>query len=142
MKAESSTGCPDIDAQLAGLPEALTGIAPYEQRDGYKCWKVPGRRRNWLQWNDGGTRLPIRLENSRGEVRTWKLFARFGKQPGAPWDRPWKYERLHEWMLGGDDVWGCSCEALSAYLGRLPELEERLRSDLDLSYRYSIERYG
>jgi len=141
MKPVAAIGCPEIDDPLARFPEALKDIGPYEQRVGYKCWKVPGRRRNWLQWNDGDTPLPIRFDNRQGEVRTWKLFARFGKQPRGLWDKPAEFEHDHKWMPSGSDVWGCSCEALRDYLNRFQELEELLKEDLKRSYQYSIQQY-
>lgn len=142
---ERSRGYPEIDDALAGIPETLTSIAPYQRPLGYKCWKIPGRDRNWLQWNDGGTLLPITFPNRRGKVRTWKLFARFGTevQLRGPWDRPERYERKkNQWMPAGPDVWGCSYESLRAYLDRVDELQALLRQDLELAYRYSIQRYG
>jgi hypothetical protein len=146
MKPIATIGSPDVDHLLAQFPEALIeDIGPYERRVGYKCWKVPGQARNWLQWNNGDTPLPIRFENSQGEVRTWKLFARFGggPQPRGPWDKPEEYEReKDQWMLAGPDVWGCSYEGLREYLDSLQALEELLKESLKLSHRYSIQRYA
>jgi len=66
MKPEASSGARHIDNKLVRFPDVLTALmGRYEQRVGYKCWKVPGRRENWLQWNDGGTPLTIRFDNSR-----------------------------------------------------------------------------
>lgn len=147
MKPLATIGFPVIDDALAHFPEALTAIAPFERRLGYKAWKVPrrGQTTNWLQWNDGSTRLRITFPNSEGKVRTWKLFARFGSEPrwSGLWDKPEEYERKKaQWMPAGPDVWGCSYEALRERLGRLQELEELLKADLELSYRYSVHRYG
>jgi hypothetical protein len=140
MKPEASTGIRDIDDQLARLPDQLvTTIGRYEQRVGYKCWKVGSR--NWLQWNDGGTALPIRFDNSRGEERTWKLFARFAKQPHGPWDKPAAFEQDHKWMPAGTDVWGCSYEGLREYEGRYAELEALLKDALIASQRYANDHY-
>jgi len=141
MNPKTSIGFPEIDDALAYVPEALEGVGGFEQRLGYKCWKVSGRRLNWLQWNDGSRPLPIQFDNDRGVMRTWKLFARFGTEPSGLWERPETYKHDHRWMLGGSDVWALSYEALRGYLKRLPELEARLKEDLKLSYRYSIERY-
>lgn len=142
----TSAGVPDIDAALAHFPEAFTAIAPYGQHLGYKSWKIPrqGRPMNWLQWNDGGRSLPIRFANSKGEMRTWKLFARFAPetQRRGPWDRPEAWDRDHKFMPSGPDVWGCSYEDLRIYLAKVRGLEELLREDLELSYRYAIQRYG
>jgi hypothetical protein len=102
MKPVSSAGCPDIDGRLAGFLESLVNIGPFEQRDGYRCGKVPGRNKNWLQWNDGRP-LPIHFENDQGEAKTWKLFARFGTEPRAPWENV--HWEPHRWVLGGPDVW-------------------------------------
>lgn len=140
-------GLADIDAALAGLPDAFTHLVAYEQRLGYKSWKIPrqGRPMNWLQWNDGDIALRIRFPNTAGEPRTWKLFARFGNDfsPSGPWERPQPYERRRaQWMPAGPDVWGCSYEALADSLARGVELAAVLRRDLEQSYRYSVSQYG
>jgi hypothetical protein len=135
-----------VDDALATLPETFARIAPYEQHVGYKSWKVPGRRRaNWLQWNDGDVPLRINFPDRAGHMRTWKLFARFadGTHPRGPWERPEQYLRNKaQWMLAGTDVWGLTYESLRVYLGRLPELEELLRAEVEDSYRHSVRRYG
>jgi hypothetical protein len=140
-------GSPDVDSALIGFPERITAGAPYDQRVGYKSWKVPrrGKPLNWMQWNDGHPPTRIAFPNSRGDARTWKLFARFPDdfQPRGPWDRPEPYDRAKDqYMPAGSDVWGCSYEALREYLPRLQELEAVLKEDLAISYRYAIQRYG
>lgn len=150
-KAEASAtllsrGVPDVDAALAHLPDVLAGIARHEQHHGYKAWKIPrqGRPMNWLQWNDGTRSMPIRFANSEGELRTWKLFARFaaGTQLRSPWEKPEPWARDYKFMPAGSDVWGCAYEGLLPYLDRTQELAELLREDLELSYRYAIQQYG
>jgi hypothetical protein len=139
-----ASGFPDIDDALAALPDALATIAPYEQHVGYKAWKAPGKRRaNWMQWNDGDVPLRINFPNQAGEMRTWKVFARFasGARIRGPWERPGEYERSRaQWMLSGSDVWGVTYESLGAYLARLPELEELLREDVAEAFRYAAGR--
>lgn len=104
----------ELDALLAALPDELAGqLGPYDVRPGYRCWKVG--RRNWLQWSDVGPSSRKSIPNSRGAVRIWEAFARFGRDPGAPWDKPEKYALDWKWMPAGDDVWGCSREGLLAY---------------------------
>lgn len=160
MKLVAVTGVPDVDDALAEFPKRLTahltgldGVPRrIYQRRGYKCWKLPDRTRgmrngveNWLHWNDGDKPIRIEFTNREGEMRRWKLFARFGDDlhPRAPWDRPEQYDpKKDQYMPDGSDVWGCSYEALREFLPRLQELEELLEEDLALSYRYSIQRYG
>lgn len=153
-------GCPPVDAALANFPHELEdalarafpkvmGIAGYQRRPtGYKCWKVPGQQRrveNWLQWNDGDKKMRIEFPNGQGEMRRWKLFARFDDEPhpGPLWDRPKPYDvNTDQIMPGGADVWGCSYEALTEHLPRLQELRETLKGDLVRSCRYALQRYG
>lgn len=140
-------GFPDIDKCLAHLPQAFEDAGfKYEQRKGYKAWKVPGFKDNWFQWNDGDIPLRIRFGNRRHEVKTWKLFARFGtkQSPRWPWDQPEEYKRKKaQWMLGGADVWGCAYEDLRSYLGQFTsqQILERLKEDLSLSFEYSIQKW-
>lgn len=145
-KTVAALGLPEVDAALARLPEAFALIAPFEQRVGYKAWKVPGKTRtSWMQWNDGDARLPICFPDQHGEVKTWKLFARFadGVRLRGPWERPAEYERKKaQWMLAGPDVWGLSYEAVQEFLHHVEDLESVLRDDICESYRYACERYG
>lgn len=135
---EASSGVPDVDAALRGLPDAFAGLfGDYEQRRGYKCWKVPGRRLNWLQWNDGGVALPIRFEDESGRLKTWKLFARFPSDPGEPWSRPTPHHQDHKWMPGGDDVWGCAYEDLSGHLSQIDALKSALTESLREAKEYT-----
>ena len=141
VKPQASTGQPEIDDALSAFPDDVSAIfGGYEQRSGYKCWKVPGKTKNWLQWNDGGTSLPIRFDDSHGVTRTWKLFARFQSAPSDPWLKPSAYGD-HKWMPGGPDVWGCPYDALSRYLNRLDVLEGRMKRDLEVSLRYILGQY-
>ena len=140
----ATLGLAQVDDALATFPETFAKIAPYEQHVGYKSWKVPGRRANWLQWNDGDVALRINFPDRAGHMRTWKLFARFadGSHPRGPWGRPEQYVRKRaQWMLAGANVWGLTYESLSAFLDRVPELEELLRADVADSYRYSVGPY-
>lgn len=145
----SVAGIRDIDAALFDFPERVTGGLPFDQRVGYKSWKVPrkGKRVNWMQWNDGDPAIRIAFPNRRGELRTWKMFARFPDdfEPRGPWERPEPYDRAKDqYMPAGrhQDAWGCTYESLRPYLSKLRELEEALLADLTVSYRYSVGRYG
>ncbi len=139
MSPKQSSSDSEIDALLASLPEKLKKIfGPYQQKPGYLCWKAG--RWNWLQWNDRGESKRKRFENAKGAVRTWEIFARFGRSPGAPWE-PARYEAWR-WMLGGADVWGCSRESLRAYEGSIAELERRLIADLKIARDHSSGQSG
>ena len=142
MRPERSEGCPQLDSALEKVPDHLaTLFGPYEQRLGYKSWKVSGRRENWLQWNDGGTLLPVRFGDSKGVAHTWKIFARFGAQPRRPWLKPAVYAHDLKWMLGGADVWGCSCESLSQFLRTGADVEAELVRSLESAQSYVVEHY-
>ncbi len=135
-----------IDDCLALLPGLLLGIGlPLEQRQGYKAGKISGRR-NWCQLVDGDVPLRIRFPNSRGQTKTWKLFARFKESaaPSSPWDRPQRYERKKaQWMLAGDDVWGIAYDDIRRWAEQKTsaELLQRLVGDFQISFDYSRRRY-
>jgi hypothetical protein len=139
---------PRIDECLSALPSLLLakiGLSCH-QRIGYKCWKIPGRNRNWCQLVDGDVRLRTHFPNLRGGTKSWKLFARFGSawMPQVPWDEPEVYERPKAyWMPAGDDVWGIAYEDLREYTRiTCPQLLERLVEDLKISFEYSLQHYG
>jgi hypothetical protein len=48
-----------------------------KQKQGYKAGKLSATR-NWCQIADEEISLRIYLPNSHGQMKTWKLFARFG----------------------------------------------------------------
>ena len=140
-----------IDGALAQLPCLLAskGLG-YVQRRGYKAFKLPGKRRNWFQFNDGNVPLNIRFADTRGQTKTWKLFARFpaDKAPSWPWDKPERYERKKAyWMLAGekeDDVWGIAYEDIKVWGEQMTsqQILNCLQSALQDSFAYSCRRYG
>ncbi len=102
-----------MDRLLAQLPALLSkrGLV-LKQKHGYKAGKLSAIR-NWCQFVDGDTRPSVCLPNSKGEVKTWKLFARFDSRepPLSPWDQPDLRERSGAWwVISGDDVWGIAYE--------------------------------
>jgi hypothetical protein len=116
-----------------------------EQRKGYKAGKLSPRR-NWCQLVGGRVPLRVRFPNSQGQVKTWKLFARFntGEAPSWPWDQPEPYERKKaQWMLAGDDVWGIAYEDIREWAKQMTckQLLEHLVGDLQVSFDYSRQCY-
>ena len=138
MTPRSLACCTDIKCGLAGFLESLTQFGPFEDRVGYRCGKVLGRNVNWLQWNNGDRPLPIHFENDEGDAKTWKLFARFARQPRVQWEKV--HWEPHRWVLGGPDVWGYSCDALLDDDDGTRDVAELLREDLAVSYRYATRR--
>lgn len=135
-----------IDECLALLPGLLlnSGIT-LKQKCGYKAGKL-SRTRNWCQLVDGDVQLQICFPNSQGQVKTWKLFARFdSRQPPLwLWDKPERYERKKEqWTISGGDVWGVAYEDIRACSKGMTssQLLERLAGDLQVSFDYSRHRY-
>lgn len=45
-------------------------------------------------------------------------------------------------MPAGDDVWGCSHEALLAFPGSLADVRVRLVANLTVAHEYSLAAYG
>jgi len=135
-----------IDECVAILPELLLSRRILlRQKYGYKAGKLSAKR-NWCQLVDGDVRLPVCFPNSQGQVKTWKLFARFDadKPPLWPWDRPECYEhKKARWMISGDDVWGVAYEDIKEWATHTTssQLLERLTSDLQVSFNYSRRRY-
>ena len=136
MKPENVRGWPVVDDALADVPQLFSEFAGFEQKLGYKAWKIPGRRNNWIQWNDGDRTLPIRFDNIDGVIRTWKVFVRFPAAPAALWERPAPHDRDFKFMISGLDVWGCTYEALSGFEGRFPELKRTLLQAFRLAQSY------
>jgi len=135
-----------IDRSLSELPSLLlqAGLT-LKQKFGYKAGKL-SRTRNWCQFVDGDVKIRVCFPNTRGEVKTWKLFARFGnvRPPSRPWDKPERYERKKaQWMIAGDDVWRVSYEDLRDWLNTTRDaiILERLTKDLQTSFTYSQQRY-
>jgi hypothetical protein len=135
-----------IDECLASLPGLLVnkGIT-LKQKLGYKAGKLY-RSRNWCQFVDGDVQIRVCLPNSRGEVKTWKLFARFDvvQPPSWPWDKSETYQyKKAQWMIAGDDVWGVSYEDIKEWAKSASDkqLLARLADDLQISLSYSRQRY-
>jgi hypothetical protein len=139
-----------IDETLAELPKLLTceGMTFWQQK-GYKAGKLKpkGRFSNWCQLIDGNLLLNIRFPNSEGQMKAWKLFARFNadKPPPQYWDRPARYKRTNaQWMLGGDNVWGIAYEDIKelAKENTSEQLLQSLSADLKISFLYSQQKYA
>jgi len=135
-----------IDKYLMPLPELLLrrGIT-LKQKHGYKAGKLYAKR-NWCQLVDGDVQLPVYFPNSQGQVKTWKLFARFDvdQPPLWPWDKPECYERRKaQWMPAGGDVWGMSYEEIKGWASQATsqQILHRLVNDLQVSFDYSVRRY-
>ena len=141
-RADAST----IDDFLAELPALLLkGRLVLKQKRGYKAGKLSASR-NWCHIVDGDMHPRICTHNTNGDLKTWKLLARFdvSQHPPWPWDKPQQCEgERPQGMISGDDVWGVSYEDLQHWLrtakGR--QVVERLASDLQTSFRYSREHY-
>jgi len=135
-----------IDEALAQLPQLfLKEGLELIQRQGYKAGRLLTNR-NWCEFIDGDVHLPIQFPNKQGQLKTWKLFARFdNEQPlSAPWDQPEKYERKKaQWMLAGDDVWGIAYEGIRDLAHQVPyeQILQRLVKDLAASFDYSRRHY-
>ena len=135
-----------VDECLAQLPALLLERRiTLKQKHGYKAGKL-SRTRNWCQLVNGDVALRVHFPNNRGQVKTWKLFARFdaAQSPRSPWDKPEQYQRKKaQWMISGDDVWGVAYEDIKEYATRHTDrqLPERLADDLVASFTYSRQRY-
>jgi len=139
-----------FDETLAELPKLLTceGMTLRQQK-GYKAGKLKpkGKFSNWCQLVDGDLPLNMRFPNSEGQVKAWKLFARFdaAKPPSQPWDRPERYRRMKaQWMLGGDDVWGIAYQDIKELVKETTSEQflQSLLADLKASFQYSRQQYG
>lgn len=135
-----------VDKLLNELPSLLlqAGLT-LKQKVGYKAGKL-FRNKNWCQLVDGDVLLRVCFPNIQGEVKTWKLFARFDslRPPSGPWDKPERYERKKaQWMIAGDDVWGLSYEDIRDWANKTTAyiILERLAKDLQASFAYSRQRY-
>ena len=139
-----------IEETLAELPKLLAGKGMiFVQKEGYKAGKLKpkGRFSDWCQLVDGTLALNVRFPNRHGQVKTWKLFARFdaAKAQSKPWDRPERYRRKEaQWMLGGDDVWGISYEDIKELANKTTSQQflQSLLADLKASFQYSQQRYS
>jgi hypothetical protein len=66
-----------IDKSLAEIPRLLSQAElTLKQKVGYKAGKL-SRTRNWRQFVDGHVQIPVCFPNTQGQLKTWKLFARF-----------------------------------------------------------------
>ena len=135
-----------VDECLAQLTALLSkkGLT-LEQRVGYKAGKLPGGR-NWCQLVDGDVALRVQFPNRHGQLKTWKVFARFdAKQaPSEPWDRPQEYERVKaQWMPAGPDVWGIAYDDIKGWAEQFicAQLLQRLVADLEISFKYARRHY-
>jgi hypothetical protein len=135
-----------VDDSLADLPALLLkGRLALKQKRGYKAGKLSASR-NWCHIVGGDTQPRICTHNVRGQLKTWKLFARFntGQPPPWPWDKPQRREvKRPQGMISGDDVWGVSYEDIRDWsrtaTGR--QVIERLAADLGTSFSYSRQHY-
>ncbi len=135
-----------MDRLLAQLPVLLSekGLV-LKQKHGYKAGKLSAIR-SWCQFVDGEVRPGVCLPNRKGQVKTWKLFARFDSRepPLSPWDQPDLRESSGAWwVISGDDVWGIAYEDVNEWAKGLTlrQLLERLASDLQVSFNYSRRHY-
>jgi hypothetical protein len=128
------------------LPALLAGRGLIlKQKRGYKAGKLSASR-NWCRIVDGDMYPGVPSRDSRGELKTWRLFARFdaGQSPSWPWDKLEQCEgKKPQGMMSGDDVWGVSYEGLQTWsraaIGR--QIAERLAGDLQISFNYSRQHY-
>lgn len=135
-----------VDDTLAELPALLLKerIA-YKQKHGYKAGKLSASR-NWCHIVDGDMQPKICIPNTHGQLKTWKLLARFDtKQPPPwPWDRPQRCEgQKPQGMISGNDVWGVSYKDIRDWLrtATSQQVVERLSKNLQTSFTYSRQRY-
>jgi len=135
-----------IDDSLAGLPALLAkDRLALKQKRGYKAGKLSASR-NWCHIVDEDMHSQICTCNANGELKTWKLFARFDvtQPPRWPWDKPQACEgKRPQGMICGDDVWGVSHEDLRDWsrTATSREVIERLAADLETSFSYSRQHY-
>ena len=135
-----------IDESFRPLLEMLLsrGIT-LKQKHGYKAGKLTATR-NWCQFMDADMHPRVCFPNSQGQVKTWKLFARFdaSQPPSWPWDRPSRCgPRKAPGMISGDDVWGLAYKDIAKWTKSVTsrQLLERMTSDLQISFNYSLRRY-
>jgi len=134
-----------IDESFGRLPEMLVGRGiTLKQKRGYKAGKLTATR-NWCHLVDRD--MPrVCLPNSQGQLKTWKLFARFDatQPPSWPWDRPSRSEtRKVPGVISGDDVWGLAYEDVEEWVKATPysEILEPIADALQTSFDYSVRRY-
>lgn len=134
-----------VDDSLADLPHLLVKERlALKQKRGYKAGKLSASR-NWCHIMDGDMH-PICAHNARGQLKTWKLFARFdtNQPPPWPWDKPQQREdKRPQGMISGDDVWGVSYEDIRDWLRTTNNRQviQRLAKDLQTSFDYSRQHY-
>ena len=135
-----------IDECLTQLPELLLGRGiTLKQKHRYKAVKV-SRTRNWCQIIDGDVQSRICFPNAQGQVKTWKLSAKFGssRPPAWPWDMPERSKhKKAQLMISGNDVWRISYEDMREWAKHISarEIVECLTSGLEISFDYSRQRY-
>lgn len=134
-----------VDDSLAELPNLLVEERlALKQKRGYKAGKLSASR-NWCHIVDGDMQPKMCIPNARGQLKTWKLFARFdtNQPPPWPWDKPQCEGKRPQGMISGDNVWGVSYEDIRDWsrtaTGR--QIVERLAKDLQTSFEYSRQHY-
>jgi hypothetical protein len=135
-----------VDESIHPLLEMLAsrGIA-LKQKRGYKAGKLTATR-NWCQFMDADMHPRVWLPNSQGQLKTWKLFARFdaSQPPSWPWDRPSRSEpKTMPGMISGDDVWGLTYEDVEEWMKTTThrEILKSIADALQTSFNYSVHRY-
>jgi hypothetical protein len=134
-----------VDDSLAELPDLLVkGKLALKQKRGYKAGKLSASR-NWCHIVDADIHPKINTHSACGELKTWKLFARFdtNQPPTWPWDRPQREGKKPHGMISGDDVWGVSYEDIRDWSRTTTsrQIVQRLAKDLQTSFDYSRQHY-
>ena len=135
-----------VDDSIAELPDLLVkGRLMLKQKRGYKAGKLSACR-NWCHIADRDMHPRICTHGARGQLKAWKLFARFdtNQPPQWPWDKPQQCEgKKPQGMISGHDVWGVSYEDIRDWLRTATsgQIVERLAKDLRNSFDYSLQRY-
>lgn len=127
------------------VPLLISRGITLKQKQGYKAGKLSATR-NWCQIVDEGTSLPISFPNSQDQMKTWKLFARFGieQTPSSHWEKlKGSDKKVVRRVISGDDVWGLSYEDIEKWTRTTNDKQilERLVRDLQKSFNYSRQRY-
>lgn len=140
------------EGDVTAIDDALTEVATLlvrerlalKQKRGYKAGKLSASR-NWCHIVDGDIHA-ICTHNARGQLKTWKLFARFdtNQSPPWPWDKPQQHkDKRPQGMISGDDVWGVSYDDIRNWLriASSQQVIQRLAKDLQTSFDYSRRHY-
>jgi len=143
LKQEDLVMVDELVIQVVSLLQK--GGLALRQKRGYKAGKLSASR-NWCHIIDDGIKSMISIPNVSGQMRTWKIFARFDARRVLlqPWERPQPASaKKPQGMMAGEDVWGVSCEAMTGWFQTAAKQEviERLAKDLLTSFAYSHQRY-